>query len=240
MSDHKAMAGIRDVLSYLAQVAIVLSAASLAPCFDDKDTPQVLTTRQPTLTSVFPMGITVGQSAEVEIPGEYLDGIVSLVSNCTGVTWAILEASPIVLKVQVQTSSDARPGPCFVRAHGARGQSNRLLFRVTAWPTATEQEPNDFQEDAGKIQVPSIVHGRLSRINDSDFFRLEAIKGQRQVFSLLNARNGLNGHLALTLLDAHGKEIAHNHYGVGPDPSLDHTFEESGTFLLVVTSRRSG
>lgn len=224
----------------LAIAAGIFCAASGAYGFGDKDASKALSPRQPSLGSVFPMGVTVGQRADLEILGEHLDGVSGITSDCKGLMWTISEASAIGLKVQVRASDSAVPGPCFVYAEGKRGQSNRLLFRVTAWPTVIEREPNDFQDDGGLVPVPGIIHGRLAKINDSDFFRFTASTGQRIAFSLLNARNGLNGHLALTLLDASGKEVAHNHYGFGPDPRLDHTFAEGGAFTVVVTARRSG
>ncbi len=133
----------------------------------------------PFLTSVFPLGGHDGQETQVVLQG-----------------WN--------LPVQTMT---LRPSD-FLSIPSQHHAGGRLPFAVGTLPEALEQEPNNRQEEASKIDWPAVVNGRIDQSGDWDLFCFEGHKGDRIVAEVLARRLGSPCDSVLELTDADGKQLA--------------------------------
>lgn len=69
-----------------------------------------------------------------------------------------------------------------------------------------------------------------------DFFHFQAQKGETWLFDLKASRNGNGLDAGLDLLDSKRRELEYSEDTVNWDPMFDHTFQESGTYHVVVQS----
>jgi hypothetical protein len=109
-----------------------------------------------------------------------------------------------------------------------------LLFRVGDLPHITEREPNSTFAEANPVEPPVTINGRLNFDGDFDFYRFRAEAGQTWIFDLRAARNGNGLDAALILLDEQAREITRNEDYFIWDPFLEHKFDRSGTYTVVV------
>jgi hypothetical protein len=109
-----------------------------------------------------------------------------------------------------------------------------LLFRVGDLPHVTEREPNSTFAEANPVEPPLTINGRLNFDGDFDFYRFRAEAGQTWIFDVRAARNGNGLDAALILLDEHAREIVRNEDYFIWDPFLEHKFDRSGTYTVVV------
>ena len=205
-----------------------VSAFSAAPA-----QPQ-LTHRLPKLTSVFPQGARPGENVRVEILGEFLDRTSTVLFLDGSISGQVADAQPSRLRLHFQVGKEASFGPHYFRILSPRGPSNLLLFRVGDLPHITEHEPNSTFSEANPVEPPVTINGRLNVDDDFDFYRFHAEAGQTWIFDLRAARNGNGLDAALILLDEQAHEIVRNEDYFIWDPFLEHKFDRSGTYTVVV------
>jgi hypothetical protein len=188
----------------------------------------------PAITHVLPAGLQRGQTTEVTIHGEQLEGLEQIVGP-PGIRLIKVQSSEAKsARVALEVAADAPAGiqPCYFL--GTNGLSNPKLIRIDAWPQALEQEPNNRLSEATPVSVSSGMNGVLAAA-DEDWFRIDVSEGQRLVFDVLAKRLGSPLRPVLTLFDAAGRELhqpAPMAHDIAPDTRLMYAFKHAGTYFL--------
>ncbi len=221
-----------------------MKPASLLFLFAALDAPAALDThelphRLPKLTSVFPQGARPGESVHAEIQGEFLDRTSTVLFLDGSISGEVVDAQPSSLRLDFHVGVEAVFGPHYFRVLSPRGASNVLLFRVGDLPHITEREPNSTFAEANPVEPPVTINGRLNFEGDFDFYRFRAEAGQTWIFDLRAARNGNGLDAALILLDEQAREITRNEDYFIWDPFIEHKFDRSGTYTVVVQPTHS-
>jgi WD40 repeat protein len=143
----------------------------------------------PFVTGVFPLGITAGGAAEIELAGYNIPAgaAVRIEAPASGEVTVPLDAA-------------------LFRSRGA--------FKVlaTTGPEAVESEPNDEPAQATPIAAPGAVSGRIQRRGpqgggDADLFRFRSEAGRRWVIETEAARRDSPIDTRIEVLDAEGRPI---------------------------------
>jgi hypothetical protein len=98
---------------------------------------------------------------------------------------------------------------------------NPVAFSVDTLPETVERQGASDSTHARRIKLPQIVNGRISRPGEVHFFRIDGKAGEQIVAEIEARRLGSPLDSALTLTDAHGKQLAFND-----------DFEDKGAALL--------
>ncbi len=209
----------------------LLAAASKPP-------PGEVKINQPEVTFAFPLSVQAGQAVAVTFSGNYLDQARRIRCECTDLKASIQSGSPLELKAKIESSASAPPGPRFLVVETPKGPSNRILFRVTGWPSVVENEPNESYAEAHLVPTPVMIEGKIETVHDSDMFRFHASAGERLAFNVLTGRSKVRGHVVAILMTSSGRVLSRNLSYFGTDPYLDYVFEKDGEYILTVIPRR--
>ncbi len=182
----------------------------------------------PFVTSIFPLGGTVGQPVTLALQGWHLP----------------------MPRLDV-TEPGRGPGifSLSVREHGLL--SNPVRFALSPRPSQLEAEPDEPGHPPQTVTLPVIVDGRIGRAGDEDVFRFEGRGGTELVAEVLARRLGSPLDSTLTLTDASGRRLTSNDdwddKGSGllthhADSRLQLTLPADGTYFLRIadTQRRGG
>ena len=113
---------------------------------------------------------------------------------------------------------------------------------VTDTTEFAEAEPNDSAETATPFTLPGGLNGRFLKPKDRDFWKFEAKKGQRVLFTAQTRSIGSASELMLQLRDAKGTAISSSSPNDAGEGSVTNTIPSDGTYFLVVDEliRRGG
>jgi hypothetical protein len=174
----------------------------------------------PYLTHVFPLGGQRNSTAELELRGIGLPA--------PTLSFPIPADSPALRFI----------GPVV----GAI-PTNVAPFAVGDEPEARETEPNDTLAQANRINVPSVINGRIQQPGDVDHFILTAQANQVLMLDVRARRLNSPLDAFLSVMNAQGGVLAENDDFVDPDqPLVLHhadarlvfTFPAAGDYLLRV------
>ncbi len=132
--------------------------------------------------------------------------------------------------------------PLFPAREGLHAPSPHWI-KVSPLAAAAEAEPNAGIKNATALPVPPCAgHGVIGEANDADFFSFKAAKGENLTLKVIarDLRSPLDA--VLSIRDPKGKNLANNDDQGGPDPVLQWTAPEEGTYFAVVRDqlRRGG
>jgi hypothetical protein len=146
----------------------------------------------PYVTSVFPLGVRVGNSSEVAVQGVNLRSVqevkISAPPSVEGWTTMPLEIN------------DTRP-------------VNEVKLAVGGEPEMVEHEPNNSDETAQAISLPITINGHidggagLDKGGDEDYFRFKARKGESISIDVAASRLGSRLDSVIEILDANGNVL---------------------------------
>jgi hypothetical protein len=168
----------------------------------------------PFATSVAPLAVTPGQSAEIRAWGIGVE-----------------PAEPIRFDVP----ADVPFGLVSLPLTTPRGTCPPVAFVATRLPR--ELEHGDAAGEAVRGQsfaVPAALSGDLSKFNDLDCYMFAARKGQAYTFEVVARRLGSAADPVLRIMDVRGKSLAEADDTFGKDPRLDWTASADGLFALEV------
>lgn len=161
---------------------------------------------EPELTSLFPLGGSLGTRVEVEIRGERLDGANAIWFGDEGLKAQIIKVEEIELSIPAENTQGrqevkrksvtghsvrlrleidprARIGAHRVRVVSPRGISKALTFWVHSDPVISEtKNPHGLPDEAQKVSVPVVVSGKIGQEGEVDSYEFEALQGQECVF----------------------------------------------------------
>jgi len=141
----------------------------------------------PFVTSIFPLGRRVGESADISMEGWNIEG-------------AALAAPP----------KNAAPGILQLTATKDNFVTNAVPFAIDTLPECLDAEENNTVTAAQKVVMPIIVNGRVDQRDDWDVFAVEGKAGQRLVAEVQARRLDSPLDSILKLTDASGKLLAVN------------------------------
>ena len=124
--------------------------------------------------------------------------------------------------------------PLFPARDGLRAPSP-VWIQVSPLAHAAEAEPNPTTKQASPLpDPPAAGHGIIATAGDTDVFTFKAAKGDNLTLKVLarELRSPLDAVLAIR--DAKGKNLASNDDQGGPDPILQWTAPEDGSYAAVV------
>jgi hypothetical protein len=235
---------------------VILGVACFAPAVARSQT------SYPMLLRVDPVAVRRGQTVEIEISGqENWTGAWGLLGEQPGLRGEILKVETVqpaqtkkqaggrrraatpVVRARLEVGATCPLGPREVRVATPQGASSVGLIVVVDDPVVTEADDlaNDRPASAQKLNLPTVVAGRIGKPEDVDWYACEVEKGQRVTFEvwgnrLENKIHDLQTHLdpILSLHDQTGRELAaadNTHFA---DPLLSFQAPVSGTYYLQV------
>ncbi|MBM3737613.1 MAG: hypothetical protein FJW39_17675 [Acidobacteria bacterium] len=197
----------------------------------------------PVVDQVFPHSATIGETVQVTVEGNFLDGARALQLDPGSLRGEVLESGFLRVKLRLTSEAAARPGLHAIRLLTRRGITNAFHFRLTRWRSVPESEPNDRREQATQVAAPISVNAVIDNYNDTDFYRFRARAGETLAFNLLAGRNGYAtgheiGHFSLVLMDAADKPLHTQLSRFLMDPYFQWKFSAEGDYYLAVNHSR--
>jgi hypothetical protein len=211
---------------------------------------------------VDPIAVARGSAVEITFAGrENFSGAWALLCEGPGLRGEVLGAETIEppkakargggrrrrataqVRARLEVASDAPLGPRELRVATPQGVSSIGLVLVVDGPVIAEADDlaNDRPASAQKVTFPSVVSGRIAKIEDVDWYSFELARGQCVTFEvwgnrLENKIHDLQTHLdpIISLHDQTGRELAtadNNHFA---DPLLTFVAPEEGIYYLQV------
>jgi hypothetical protein len=189
----------------------------------------------PNFTTVTPAGGQRGKELEVTLRGERLTDTQEIFLYDKGIEVLKLEeAKDNTVKAKIRISPDCRMGEHVLRIRTASGISPMRIFFVGPLPSVEEVESSKDPRAAQIVPLNNTVLGTLSS-EDTDFFEVEAKKGERLSVEVEGTRLGrtmLDAYLAIR--DSSGKLIAENDDNalLLQDPFLSILAPEDGKYII--------
>ena len=143
------------------------------------------------------------------------------------------------LKIEVDPS--AKRGKHAFRLVTPRGVSNALEFVVDTQPVILEAgNDNNQAAQAQKLEIPSLIAGRMEEMGDRDFYSFDVAAGQELMFHAVS-NTTLNNYdsAQLTLYREAGSWFDSErpkHLVFSQDSRLNYTFDTAGRYFVAVTS----
>jgi hypothetical protein len=177
-----------------------------------------------------PLGAAAGSSVEVEIAGNDIEDVKSLLFDQPG-----LKAEHVKdRRFRIAVAPDVPAGTYDVWLVGRFGVSNPRLFAVSQGLTEVEEkEPNDDKAAAQAVAVNSVVNG-VSDSNREDFFRFSLKQRQRAVVECQAGKLDSQLEATLVLTAADGRQLASSHHYNGRDPLIDFIAPQAGDYFVSV------
>lgn len=137
--------------------------------------------------------------------------------------------------------ADATRLPLSAKFPGGKS-STFVAALVTDTAEFAETEPNDTADSATPFTLPAGLNGRFLKPKDRDFWKFDAKKGQRVLFTAQTRSIGSPSEVMLQLRDAKGTAIASSSPNDAGEGSVTNTIPADGTYFLVVDEliRRGG
>ncbi len=136
--------------------------------------------------SLFPMAVQQGTQTDVEVVGEALGDTMST-------------------KIEAATDDLSELGWRTRRVETPNGLTNPVPLKISRHPQFIETEDNNTLAKANQISFPVGINGRLSEVDDIDFYRFEAKKDQQYHFEVESHRHGMPLDSIIELYNAEGK-----------------------------------
>ncbi len=194
----------------------------------------------PQLKSVFPCGARQGTSVEVEVGGMNLDETTKLYFSNPRITAELISdpaKPPSHFKVTV--GANVGVGDYDVRSIGKLGISNPRAFSVSDCAEINETEPNDTRDKANRVELNTVINGRINPAEDIDWFVFPAKRGQRVLIECRAWRIDSRLDGMLTLYTSEGKELVtsqdENIRDQKRDPFIDFDVPADGDYYIRFT-----
>ena len=131
----------------------------------------------PVIVSLSPVAIQLGQTAEIAITGERLEGLSKILCGDGVDLVEVVEAKEKAAKIRLRSAADARPGVISLHVLCTAGLSNPRPLLIDRFPQTVETQDNDALEKATPFELPGGVSGALGA-GDRDLFHFSVTAGQ--------------------------------------------------------------
>ncbi len=199
----------------------------------------------PKLDSVSPDWVQRDTAVELVFSGENLTNAGGLIfgggresapGDVTVSAFKAIDDKTVSAKIRV--ASGALPGPREVRLAGPTGVSESITINVGDLPEVRGRETNNTPETAQWVALPAAINGRIREAAEVDYFRFHAQKGEQLIFDVYASRMGSPLDSTLAVLDAQGRELAHNEDANGFDSLIEFAVPEEGDYLVQLRDAR--
>ncbi len=189
----------------------------------------------PRLDILQPVGLVAGNTVDVIVQGNDLDGCDTLILGHPGLRAEFLKAeNPNRLHFKLTASGDVPTGTYDVYATGRFGITNpRLLHVVRGLTDVLEVEPNNTMAMAQVVALNVAISGQGDG-NNQDLFQLPLKQGQRISIDCWSARLETEMDPTLSVYSATGQPLATNADYYGRDPLIDFLAAADGTYFVEV------
>ena len=203
----------------------------------------------PTLGDNPPLVLQRGQTVDVTAHGQHLSKASSFaVVNPRGLEASVVRPAPATppttqssemgsatdLLVRFTATNDAALGERELRLVSPTGVSAPLHITISQYPQTAEAEPNNSPDIAQRVQLPSVLTGRMDAPGDIDCFRFAAHQDEPVVFDVHAARSGSRLDPIVTIHDASGRELSPSVEMHGGDPTLIFTPPGDGAYEMEI------
>jgi hypothetical protein len=199
----------------------------------------------PHLLGLYPCGVQQGGAAYLELYGENLDESRNLYFSNKG-----LRGEPFVgplpqnsdtktQRYRVVCDGAVPPGDYDIRFVGKLGLSNPRTFSVGDLKEFNETEPNNEKEQANRVELNSVVNGRVNAPEDVDWYVFHAAKDQRVLIECFAWRIDSRMDGVMWLHSADGKLMAASQdedlSSEKRDPFIDFNAPADADYYLKIT-----
>ncbi len=220
-------------------------------------------TTGPEAISIFPLAAQQGSVFEAQVRGKNLEGLYGVWFAGTGASARIESVESIEFDVEcavncaqtgeekpllghqaflkIKVDPTAKRGKHAFRLVTPRGVSNALEFVVDTQPVILEKDAdNDQAARAQKLEIPSLIAGRMQEMGDRDFYSFDVAAGQELTFhAVSNTTLNKNDSAQLTLYREAGSWFDSErpkHLLFSQDSRLNYTFDTAGRYFVAYTS----
>jgi len=191
------------------------------------------------LTQIRPQAAAPGKTVEVTLTGSKLDDPLTVWTSFP----AKVELVPLkepkpgqtsrVCKITVEANVPVGLGGIAVAT--AEGVSDIALMLVDDLASVAENGQNVAALQAQELALPIAVDGTSDGAR-SDFYKFNALAGQRVALEVFAARLGQTYDPVVRLFDPQGKEvaIADDDLALGPDPRLAYVCPAAGAYVIEI------
>ena len=189
----------------------------------------------PRLDLIRPAGLAAGNSVEILVQGNDLEGCQSLVLGHPGLKAEFVKAENANrLHFKLTAAGDVPAGTYDLWASGTFGITNpRPLQIVRGLSDVAEIEPNHAIATAQSVNLNSAVSGEADG-NNQDVFKVALTQGQRVTFDCWSARLETEMDPMLAVYSATGQQLASNGDYIGRDPLVDFLVPADGEYFVEV------
>lgn len=196
----------------------------------------------PQLTSIFPLGLKQGTSADITLSGTDLDEADKLLFSHPGITAApkmtepsdfVKSPRPVGTSFTVKVDGSVPPGSYEVRAINRFGISNPRVFRVSDQEEVVKVAGNNSLEKAQELALGAIVSGRVDA-NARDFYKVNLAAGQRVLVETWAERIDSKMDTTLAIFGPDGRELSRSRDVDSRDAILDFTPPAAGQYVVAV------
>jgi hypothetical protein len=182
-----------------------------------------------------PAGLVAGNTVEVIVQGNDLEGCETLVLGHPGLRAEFVKAeNQNRLHFKLSSSGDVPTGTYDVYASGRFGISNpRVVHVVRGLTDVLEVEPNNTLPTGQSVGLNTAISGQGDG-NNQDFFQLSLKQGQRITIDCWSARLETEMDPTLAIYSASGQQLASNSDYYGRDPLIDFVAPVDGTYFVEV------
>ena len=220
-------------------------------------------TTGPEAISVFPLAAQQGTAFDAQVRGKKLEGLYGVWFADPGVSAQVERVESIELDTEcavncaqtgeqkpllghraflkIKVDPTAKRGKHAFRLVTPRGVSNALEFVVDTQPVILEAgNDNDHAAQAQKLEIPSLIAGRMEELGDRDFYSFDVAAGQELTFhAVSNTTLNNNDSAQLTLYREAGSWFDSErpkHLLFSQDSRLNYTFDTAGRYFVAYTS----
>jgi hypothetical protein len=224
-------------------------------------------TSYPMLSRIEPVAVTRGRPAEITIAGQgNFNGAFGVLCQQPGLRGEMVKVETVEppqakartqgrrratsqARARLEVSGRAPLGPRELRIATPQGASSVGQIVVVEHPVVGEADDqgNDLRTAAQKIALPSVVSGRIGKLEDVDWYAFDAQKGQFFSFEvwgnrLENKIHDLQNHFVplLSVYDHQGRELTAADSSRSADPCITFEAPSSGTFYLQIRDTTYG
>lgn len=181
------------------------------------------------LDRFYPPAVAIGVESSLKAEGKFPNWRVSVDCDRPEIS---ITAGKDSGDLKVAVPKDASPGVAWVRLHDKVSASSLVPILLEPIAPLAETEPNNDADSSMKLELPSVVVGKLGKSGDVDSFRIEGRAGQTLVVSAI-AHRGLRSPMdaVLQLVDLKGNVLFQSDDARGLDPQIVFEIQEDGPLL---------
>lgn len=173
--------------------------------------PLLAGTPTPEVRSVFPMGAARGQTVDVTVLGDHLEGATRAWFDCDSLSGEVVQSQSKEVKLRLRIAAEADTGFHTLRLVTPRGVSSAAGFRIGREPAINGETgtPGPLPVAInGRLPQPGAVGRYALKGKAGDIWRLEVITGN----GLVEADSGVFGSPVLSVYQAEGSWLDPNEH----------------------------